>query len=114
MTSQASQPAPAPVNDRLVMLRVVESMVGLKRTRIYKLMARDDLTDDSEYPPGVDLLAVQIQAGGVGIDLTGSNLERPMHRLFYLSVGYSLADYLQSIKRAHRPGQRRDGDRRWA
>jgi len=46
-----------------------------------------------------DLIVVQIQAGGVGIDLTES------HYAIYYSMGYSLKDYEQSKARLHRPGQ---------
>jgi prophage regulatory protein len=35
-------PSAAVANDSLVMLRVVKSMVGLKRTRIYKLIRESD------------------------------------------------------------------------
>lgn len=48
-----------------------------------------------------NVLALQIQAGGVGIDLT-----RARYCIYY-SVGYSLGDYEQSLKRTHRPGQTR-------
>ncbi|WP_447983808.1 DEAD/DEAH box helicase [Nitrospira sp. Nam74] len=47
------------------------------------------------------ILAVQIQSGGVGIDLT-----RAAHAI-YFSLGYSLEHYEQSRKRVHRPGQTR-------
>lgn len=47
------------------------------------------------------LLAVQISSGGVGIDLVLTCYE-----IFY-SIGYSLGEYLQARKRAHRPGQNR-------
>lgn len=47
------------------------------------------------------VLAVQIQSGGVGIDLT-----RACYAVYY-SVGYSLSDYLQSVSRLHRHGQKR-------
>lgn len=47
------------------------------------------------------ILAVQISAGGVGIDLT-----RAAYCVFY-SLGYSLGDYEQALARSHRPGQRR-------
>lgn len=47
------------------------------------------------------ILAVQIQSGGVGIDLTRAAYE------FFYSLGYSLGEYLQARKRAHRPGQTR-------
>jgi len=44
-------------------------------------------------------LAVQIQAGGLGIDLT----EAPY--AVYYTIGFSLGDYVQSVARVHRPGQ---------
>ena len=47
------------------------------------------------------ILCVQIQAGGVGVDLTRAAYN------FYLSVGFSLGDYEQSLARSHRPGQER-------
>ncbi len=47
------------------------------------------------------ILAVQIQAGGAGIDLTRSAY------CVYLSTGFSLGDYEQSLARVHRPGQDR-------
>ena len=49
----------------------------------------------------VDVAGVQIQAGGVGIDLT-----RARYAVYY-SLGHSLTDYLQSRRRVHRPGQTR-------
>jgi SNF2 family DNA or RNA helicase len=45
------------------------------------------------------ILAVQIQSGGVGI-----NLVRARYCVFY-SLGFSLGEYLQARKRIHRPGQ---------
>lgn len=48
-----------------------------------------------------DVLAVQIQSGGVGIDLT-----RARYCIYY-SLGFSLGDYMQSLARVHRPGQTR-------
>jgi SNF2 family DNA or RNA helicase len=47
------------------------------------------------------ILAVQIQAGGVGIDLT-----RAAYGVYY-SLGFNLGDYLQSRARLHRSGQLR-------
>jgi SNF2 family DNA or RNA helicase len=47
------------------------------------------------------ILAVQIQAGGVGIDLT-----RAAYAVYY-SLGFNLADYLQSRARIYRSGQQR-------
>jgi len=48
-----------------------------------------------------NVLATQIQAGGVGVDLT-----RACYCIYY-SVGHSLGDYEQSLARTHRPGQQR-------
>jgi SNF2 family DNA or RNA helicase len=60
---------------------------------------RDDLRD---WQAGAaPILAVQIQAGGVGIDLTRSRYA------IYYSIGFSLGDFLQSKARIHRPGQQR-------
>lgn len=49
-------------------------------------------------------LAVQIQAGGVGIDLS-----RSAYAVFYAST-WSLGDYEQALARIHRPGQERPVD----
>jgi len=53
--------------------------------------------DLSEWTSGV--LAVQIQAGGLGLDLTMARYA------IYYSLGFSLGDYNQSMARLHRPGQ---------
>lgn len=47
------------------------------------------------------VLAVQIQSGSMGIDLTRARIT-----VFY-SLGFSLGDYEQARKRVHRPGQTR-------
>ena len=52
-----------------------------------------------------DFLAVQIQAGGVGVDLTSCG-DKPCRYVAYMSVGFSLGDYQQSLARVRRPGQR--------
>ena len=57
---------------------------------------RKDLAD---WTGGV--LAVQIQAGGLGLDLTLARYA------IYYSLGFSLGDYNQSMARVHRPGQSR-------
>jgi SNF2 family DNA or RNA helicase len=44
---------------------------------------------------------VQIESGGVGVDLT-----RARYALYY-SLGFSLGSYEQSLARIHRPGQTR-------
>jgi len=50
--------------------------------------------------PGL-VFGVQIQSGGVGVDLS-----RAAYAV-YVSVGYSLGEFLQSAARLHRPGQTR-------
>ena len=50
---------------------------------------------------GARVLVVQVQAGGLGIDLTRARIA------VYYSLGYSLAEYEQSRARLHRPGQTR-------
>jgi SNF2 family DNA or RNA helicase len=47
------------------------------------------------------VLAVQISAGGVGIDLT-----RARYSIYY-SLSFSLGEYEQALSRVHRPGQTR-------
>jgi SNF2 family DNA or RNA helicase len=47
------------------------------------------------------ILGVQMQSGGVGIDLS-----RAAYAVYY-SLGYSLGDYEQSLARLRRPGQTR-------
>lgn len=62
---------------------------------------RNDL-DGNKIPDTPALvLAVQIQSGGAGVDFS-----RAAYCVYY-STGFSLANYLQSLKRLHRPGQTR-------
>jgi SNF2 family DNA or RNA helicase len=61
---------------------------------------RDDLARWKESE-GPSVLAVQIQAGGVGVDLTKARVA-----VFY-SLGFSLSDYLQARARIRRPPQAR-------
>ena len=48
------------------------------------------------------VIAVQIQSGGAGVDITRSRY------CIYYSLGFSLGDYDQSLARIHRPGQQRE------
>lgn len=63
--------------------------------------SKDGLADDATMSDSIDVLGVQIQAGAVGVDLVRSCT------LILYSVGYSLGDYEQLLKRVHRPGQTR-------
>ncbi len=80
----------------------VKAIAAKTKRRYGELSGRqNDLTEDSTLPPDVDLMAVQIQSGGVGIDLT-----RSCHSVYY-SIGFSLGEYEQSLARMDRPGQTR-------
>lgn len=61
---------------------------------------RKDLDQGVWRGPG-NVLATQIQAGGVGVDLT-----RARYCCFY-SLGYSYGEYEQALARVRRPGQTR-------
>lgn len=52
-------------------------------------------------PNAPTVLAVQIQSGGAGIDLTRAS------KCVYWSSDWSLGNYAQSLARLHRPGQKR-------
>ena len=67
--------------------------------RPFEVSGRAKELDEWREAGGV--LAVQIQSGGVGIDLTAARTA------IYYSLGFSLGDYLQSRARVHRPGQER-------
>jgi SNF2 family DNA or RNA helicase len=60
---------------------------------------KDGLTDKGTMNPDIDVIGVQIQSGGVGIDLT-----RARYGAYY-SMSRSLVEFEQSVKRQHRPGQ---------
>ena len=60
---------------------------------------RKDLTANSEFPPDIDVLAVQYQAGGVGIDLTRAN-----YAICYDHT-WNMGNNDQAMARVHRPGQ---------
>lgn len=61
----------------------------------------DGLTYESEMNPDADIVGVQIQSGGTGVDLTRARVA------VWYSLGYSLSDYDQARKRLDRPGQTR-------
>jgi SNF2 family DNA or RNA helicase len=73
--------------------------------RYYELSGRINQLEDwktecpGDLPAGV--IAVQIRAGGAGVDLT-----RACYCAYY-SLGFSLGDYDQSRRRINRPGQTR-------
>lgn len=62
--------------------------------------SKTGLTADSEMAD-YDVVGVQIQSGGTGVDLTRARVG------IWYSLGYSLSDYDQARKRMDRPGQTR-------
>ena len=75
--------------------------VSAKLKRNYKeLSGRANTLAEWQAGNG-QVLGVNIQAGGAGIDLT-----RARYCVYY-SLGFSLGDYMQSRARVHRPGQDR-------
>lgn len=62
---------------------------------------RDGITEQSTMNPDIDVLAAQLQSGGVGIDLTRARVA------VYYSQDFRLAEHVQSRARLRRPGQTR-------
>jgi SNF2 family DNA or RNA helicase len=62
---------------------------------------KDGLTNIGTMSPDADLVGVQWQSGGVGIDLTRAAY------CFIYSHTFNAANYDQAIARLHRPGQKR-------
>lgn len=83
-------------------LQTIREVAEAQGRRYGELSGRDNrgLTDHATMNPDIDILGVQIQAGGVGIDLTRA------HYVANYSVGFSLGDWEQWLKRTHRPGQK--------
>ena len=77
--------------------------VAERTGRVYgELSGRSrDGMDGPRMAEHVTLLGAQLQAGGVGVDLT-----RAAHCVFY-SLDFKLADHQQARARVHRPGQTR-------
>lgn len=86
--------------DDLDAIRHVAERAGLRYREISGRRS-DGLTDASEMTPDADVVGVQIQSGGTGVDLT-----RSCFGIWY-SKGHSLGDYDQALARQHRPGQTR-------
>lgn len=83
-------------------LRQIQDVTA-KLGRVYGELSgeRKDLTEHGTMPEGIDVLGVQHQAGGVGIDLTRARIA------IYWNHPWSLGDYEQTLARVHRPGQSR-------
>jgi SNF2 family DNA or RNA helicase len=81
-------------------LDVVHAIVKAMGRKSLELSGRRD--ELPEWQSGdAPLLAVQISAGGIGVDMTRARYS------IYFSLSYSLGEYDQSLSRVHRPGQTR-------
>lgn len=76
-----------------------EVAASLGRTSAELSGRRNDLAGWQDGASNV--LAVQLKAGGLGVDFTRARVQ------VYYALDYSLGDYLQTRKRIHRPGQTR-------
>jgi SNF2 family DNA or RNA helicase len=84
-------------HDLMVIRKVAESC-----GRVYgEVSGSGNCLQGGKIPGGVDVLGVQIAAGGVGVNLNASRL------CVFFSLGFSLAEYEQAIARLHRGGQTR-------
>lgn len=99
-----------PADEKLVVfcrfkhdLRAVAKVAESLGRRYHEISGatKDALTEHSTLRSDAQIVGVQIQAGGVGIDLTAARYA------VYYSIGYNLAEYDQSLARLRRPGQTR-------
>lgn len=81
-------------------LQVIREVAGVANRPSFELSGDENTLDKWKENPG-SVLAVQIQAGAEGVDMTCSN------HAVYFSLPYSLASYEQSKARLYRPGQTR-------
>lgn len=84
-------------------LAAIRAMVEDAGLRYGEISGRrsDGLSQLGEMAEHTDVVGVQIQSGGTGVDLT-----RARYGIWY-SAGHSLGDYDQAVKRQDRPGQTR-------
>lgn len=82
-------------------LDVIHAVAAKVGRASLELSGRHNQLREWQQAPSAAVLAVQIQAGGVGIDLT-----RARYCVYY-SQTFGLGDYDQSLARTHRPGQTR-------
>lgn len=82
----------------------LDAMLALAKARKRKcleLSGRRNELAKWQAATGDELLAVQLQAGGVGVDFTRARYQ------VYFALDFNLGNYLQTRKRIHRPGQTR-------
>lgn len=83
-------------------LRQIES-VAKKLGRVYGEISgsRKDLTPNATMPENIQVMGVQVKAGGTGLDLTRARYA------FWFSACDTWGDFDQANARIHRPGQTR-------
>lgn len=81
-------------------LDTVAGVAVKAKRRAFELSGRTNQLNDWKKNPG-GVIAVQIQAGSEGVDMTNAN------HAVYFSLPHSLAQYNQSKARLYRPGQTR-------
>lgn len=82
-------------------LDAVHEVAGDSGRRSLELSGRCDDLAEFQQSAEPRVLAVQVQAGGVGVNLT-----KARYSIFY-SLSYSLGEYDQALARCDRPGQTR-------
>ena len=82
-------------------LEEVKSVAGQLGRSYGELSGRANDLRGGQFDDSVGVLGAQLQAGGIGVNLTAAR-----YCVMY-SVGYSLADYQQALARVHRGGQER-------
>lgn len=102
--AEGNEPEPTVVFCRfrsdLDVVRETAEAAGLRYAEVSG-RRHDGLTYESEMNPDADIVGVQIQSGGTGVDLTRARVA------IWYSLGYALSDYDQARKRLDRPGQTR-------
>ena len=75
--------------------------VAERGNRVYgEVSGSGNVLEGGKIPGGIDVLGVQIQAGGIGVNLNAARL------CVFFSLGFSLAEFEQAVARLHRGGQK--------
>lgn len=97
-----------PTEPVVVICRFSNDVATVKRIaeecsrKAFELSGKVNELADWQAATGGEVLAMQIQTGRAGIEVT-----RAKYCVYY-SIGCSLSDYEQSLARMHRPGQKRN------
>lgn len=80
-------------------IRVIRSVAEKAKRKVFELSGNENTLEEWKKSEG-GVIAVQIQAGAEGVDMTNA------HYAVYFSLPHSLALYNQSKARLYRPGQK--------